>query len=370
VSSPELESSSERVDLPLPAERFDERDAMFSRAALEPGTPAYAAAYARRPELKEVDDAIRRLPELTEPGGTLFDAGVMAETADLFAALERLEVDPTLLAAQSAALREAPEPSAHIARAALRLGAVAAGWAPLEPAFVYSHRGRFAADWGAPVRLDHRHALVFLVEMDFDTMRRAPSAEGMRESARQYRNAARISLHLETLIRAAGFDARHHYDAHYDVILPPLAVLAGLGEIGRNNILIADRFGARVRIGCVTTSMPARLATPRALGVRAFCEICMKCAKSCPSGALTSGDREEVLGAPRWPTRVERCYRYWRQTGTDCGICMACCPFSHPDNALHNLVRRIVRRAPWAHQALVRGDALLYGRRWKPGKGR
>ena len=362
--------SPKRLGLPLPTERFDERDAMFSRAALEPGTPAYAAAYARRPGWKDVDDAIRSLPRLTEPGGKLFDPDVMAETAGLFAALERLELDPEWLAAQSAALRGASEASAHLARLALRLGAVAAGWAPLEPAFVYSHKGRFAAQWGEPVQLDHRHALVFLVEMGSDAMRRAPSAEGMRESARQYHNAARIGLHLEALIRAAGFDAKHHYDAHYDVILPPLAVLAGLGEIGRNNILIADRLGARVRIGCVTTSMPARLATPKALGVRAFCEVCRKCAESCPSGALTSGDREEVLGAPRWPTRVERCYRYWRQTGTDCGICMACCPFSHPDGALHNLVRRIVRRAPWAHRALVRGDALIYGRRWKPGRGR
>ena len=46
--------------------------------------------------------------------------------------------------------------------------------------------------------------------------------------------------------QAAGHDAKPHYDAHYDVILPPLAVHAGLGELGRNNILVADRFGSRV----------------------------------------------------------------------------------------------------------------------------
>ena len=363
---------AEKVDLlnrrkcHLPEERFDERDAMFSRAALEPGTSTYEAAYARKPEWKDIDDAIRTLPRLTEPGGTFFDAPVMAEAAGYFEDLECLEVDPEWLKEQSVALQEAPEPSSHLKRVALQLGAVSAGWAPLESAFVYSHKGRFAEDWGLPVHLDHPHALVFLVEMDFDTMRRAPRAEALRESARQYHRAARISQHLEALIREAGFDAKRHYDAHYDVILPPLAVLAGLGEMGRNNILVADRFGSRVRIGCVTTSLPARLDSPKTLGVTAFCEVCKKCAENCPSRALTSGNQEEVLGVPKWPTQVERCYRYWRQIGTDCGICMACCPFSHRNNALHNLVRSIVRHVPWAHRALAWGDALLYGRKWRP----
>jgi epoxyqueuosine reductase QueG len=205
--------------------------------------------------------------------------------------------------------------------------------------------------------------------MDFDTMRCAPRAEALRESARQYYRAAHISLHLEALIRAAGFEAKRHYDAHYDVILPPLAVLAGLGEMVRHNILVADRFGSRVRIGCVTTSMPALLNSPKALGVQAFCEICKKCADSCPSRALTAGDREEVRGVLKWPTQSERCYRYWRQIGTDCGICMACCPFSHRNNAFHNLVRRIVRHARWTHRALAWGEILLYGRKWRPAHG-
>ena len=100
---------------------------MFSRAALEPGTPTYDAAYARKPGWKEVDDAIRRLPRLTEPGGTFFDAPIMAQTADLFAELERLRVDPEWLELQSVQLRAAPEASSHLTRVALRLGAVAAG---------------------------------------------------------------------------------------------------------------------------------------------------------------------------------------------------------------------------------------------------
>ena len=50
-------------------ERVDERDVMFAREEYEPGTERYEKYYAMRPEKKRSDDAIRKLPELLEPGG-------------------------------------------------------------------------------------------------------------------------------------------------------------------------------------------------------------------------------------------------------------------------------------------------------------
>jgi len=350
--------------LTLPTARFDERDAMFSRAALEPGTETYARAYARRPDLQEIDDALRALPRLCQ-GGTFFNAPVMAEAIGHFEAIEALTVAPSWVDGQLARYRMAKDGGAFLKALALELGAVAAGWAPLEQAFVYSHKGRHPQDWGREVNLPHPRVLVFLVEMDFDEMQKAPKAPTIRESAHQYHRAARISLHLEALLKAAGHDAKHHYDAHYDVILPPLAELAGLGELGRNNILVADRFGSRVRIGAVTTEAPATLDAPRDLGVQAFCEVCRKCAENCPSQALTQEGKVTVLGVPKWPTEVERCYRYWRKVGTDCGVCMAACPFSHRNTAFHNLVRWTIRTLPGLNPLLVWADAMVYGRKWR-----
>ena len=103
----------------------------------------------------------------------------------------------------------------------------------------------------------------------------------------------------------------------------------------------------RVRIGAVTTDRPLVAAAPVSLGAARFCERCRKCAECCPSHALSTGARETVRGVPKWPTDVERCYAYWRLVGTDCGICMATCPFSHPDTWWHNAVRAVIRRAPW-----------------------
>jgi reductive dehalogenase len=247
----------------------------------------------------------------------------------------------------------------------LDLGAVAAGCAPLDRDFVYTAKGRFDEDYGRRIDLEHPTAIVFLVEMDFDAMQRAPTAATLRESARQYHRAARISMVTAEAIRGLGRDAKPHYDAHYDVILPPLAVLAGLGELGRNNILIADRCGSRVRIGAVTTDLELAHDRPVDLGAARFCEICRKCADNCPSNALATGDREEVRGVEKWPTNVERCYGYWRNAGTDCGVCMACCPFSHRSNRFHNTVRWMVRHVPFFRRPALWCDDLVYGRKWR-----
>ena len=70
-------------------------------------------------------------------------------------------------------------------------------------------------------------------------------------------------------------------------------------------------------------------------------------AANCPSHALSDGEPDTSRNVPLWPTHVERCCGYWRAVGTDCGVCMAVCPFSHPDTPLHRAVRAALRRAPW-----------------------
>jgi reductive dehalogenase len=230
---------------------------------------------------------------------------------------------------------------------------------------VYSVKGRHDRDYGRPVELGHRTAIVFLVEMDFAAMQRAPMVEATVESARQYLRAAEIARTVAAVLEAVGRSAKPHYDACYDVILPPLAVSAGLGELGRNNILIADRYGSRVRIGAVTTDLELACDAPVSLGSDHFCALCRKCADNCPSGALSGGDKERIRGVSKWPTHVERCYGYWRVSGTDCGVCMAVCPFSHRNGWFHNLVRAAIRRFDWLHGFALWCDDLLYGRRWR-----
>jgi reductive dehalogenase len=364
------------------ASRVDERDTMFARMAREPGTREYENYYARRPEYRGADDHLRDLPPLFAEGGRCYDPDVCGEASRLFAAIDTLHIDAVLVEDWKHRLGDAtglktggptaiglktggPTATAALKEMARQLGAVDAGCAAVAPAFVYTHKGRFSKDYGTPVPLDCPSAIVFLVEMDFDEMQRAPRAGVLRESARQYLRAARIGKTIEAALASAGWRARAQYDAHYDVMLVPLAIAAGLGELGRNNLLVAHRFGSRVRIGAVTTDCPLDGDRPVSIGVDRFCETCRKCADNCPSRALEAGSKQDVRGVRKWPTGVERCYGYWRAVGTDCGICMAACPFSHRDTWFHNLVRWCVRSKPDLDRAALFFDDLVYGRKWK-----
>ena len=248
---------------------------------------------------------------------------------------------------------------------AIELGAVAIGYTNLEEKLIYSHKGRFDNNYGKPIQLSHPNVLVFLVEMDFEQMSFSPKSNVILESANQYCRAAAISKTLEAIILKLGYDAKAHYDANYDIILPPLAVQAGLGELGRNNILIADKFGSRVRIGAVTSNINLDFDSPINIGAEQFCKVCEKCAINCPTKALSINGKSLIRGIEKWTTNVENCYSIWRFYGTDCGICMAVCPFSHPNNWFHYLIRKVVKFFPIFNRILLYFDELIYGKKWR-----
>ncbi|UCC38344.1 MAG: epoxyqueuosine reductase [Candidatus Aminicenantes bacterium] len=58
--------------------------------------------------------------------------------------------------------------------------------------------------------------------------------------------------------------------------------LAGLGWIGRNNLLVNPDLGARFRLVTVLTDMPLELDKPLEFG----CGECMKCIQPCPAHAI------------------------------------------------------------------------------------
>jgi len=345
-----------------PDGRVDERDTMFARAERTPGTEPYEDYYERRPGLQETDDRIRGKPDLGSPEALYYDPAVTPAADHYFESIEDIEPDPAVVEEWVGRLENADEPHRVLRDLADALGAVDVGCTAVPREYVYTEKGRFDENYGEPVDLDHDHAVVFLVEMDFDEMQAAPKAPVIRESARQYYRAARIAKTTAAVLDDAGYDARPQYDAHYEVVLPPLAVEAGLGELGRNNILVADRYGSRVRIGAVTTDLALPSDDPVSLGVERFCRHCKRCATRCPSQALTTGEKVDVRGTEKWPTDDARCYSFWRQAGTDCAICMTTCPFSHRDTPLHNAVRRGIKWAPWLAPVFLYFDELLYDR--------
>jgi reductive dehalogenase len=351
----------------VPRQRFDERDIVFARARLVPGSPAYEAYYARRPANRAPDDETRALPGLLSPtsrrANELAFASAMASFS-LIGAL-REEVDGPVRPGQPE--RSAEQMTPYIKGLACYYGAHTVGITELQPYHIYSHIGRGSGEYGAPIALDHRYAIAFTVEMDHAIMGAAPDAPVVMESARQYVAAAQVALQLGYLIRSLGYAARAHIDGNYRVIVPLVARDAGLGEIGRMGLLMTPELGPRVRLGVVTTDLP--LVPDRRdddTSVIDFCRACVKCAETCPSKSIPWGDREEIDGALRWRIDSDSCFRYWNTVGTDCGRCMSVCPYSHPNNAAHNLVRWAIRRSGMARRAALWMDDLFYGRKPAP----
>ena len=67
-----------------------------------------------------------------------------------------------------------------------------------------------------------------------------------------------------------------------------VAVEAGLGWIGRNNLLVNPLHGARIRLVTVLTALPLRHDHPR----EDSCGNCLRCLSLCPAGAIKERQEE------------------------------------------------------------------------------
>jgi ferredoxin len=347
-----------------PQQRYDERDILFARVRLKPGSPEYRAYYTLRPEKQPIDDQIRARPGLLSHGARFANPLLFASPEGSFGLTEALrEAVDGQVAAERQELSE-DKMTAYIKGLARYYGALDVGVTELKPYHVYSHIGRGSGPYGEPLSVEHRYAIAFTVEMDYGMMGASPFPPVVMESARQYVEAARVAVQLAGAIRALGYPARAHIDGNYRVIAPLVGRDAGLGEIGRMGLLMTPRQGPRVRLGVVTTDVGLIIdgRKPDRATID-FCLTCKKCAENCPSKSIPFGEREMIDGALRWRIDADRCFGYWNMIGTDCGRCMAVCPFSHPDSLVHNLVRFGVAHSGLFRRSAVRMDDLFYGRK-------
>jgi ferredoxin len=345
-----------------PTGRIDERDIMFSRRLLRPGTERFDDYYAMRPENRSLDDAFRAQPGLLARGSKAYDpitfsaADANFETVKQFhpfvdgePAGDRIECDPADI-------------TRFLETWALKVGAVSAGVTELRDYHLYSHIGR-GPDCGQPVELPHRFALALTVEMTKEMIDSAPLGPTIMESSQQYLSSGTMATQMAAFIRGLGYSARAHIDGNYRVVCPLVARDAGLGEIGRMGLLMTPQLGPRVRIAVVTTDLPL-VPDERESDqtVMDFCRVCKKCARVCPSRSISFDDPVEIDGVRRWQIDQASCFTFWCTVGTDCARCVRACPYSHPDNWLHNMVRAGTRQSALFRRLALRLDDLFYGR--------
>ena len=150
------------------------------------------------------------------------------------------------------------------------------------------------------------------------------------------------------------------------MVVPPILLWAGLGEMCRIGDCVLHPFlGPRFKAAVVTTDLPLMVDKPIDFGLQDFCSKCKKCARECPSGALSFGDKVLYNGYERWPSDVEKCtsMRVGNKRGSGCGTCIKVCPWNKPYTPLHRAVSWVVR-----HSSLARGisawtdDLFGYGK--------
>lgn len=354
------------IEISGSGDRVDERDVMFAREEYEPGDSKYDIYYSAKPQFKEIDDKIRKLPRLLSPGGKYYDPIRSGYIISIFRSVKNLlnEVDGEISADRQAV--DAAEVTVSIKKAILEMGAGDVGIARLNQNYVYSHVGRGPEKWGSEIVNSHKYAVIFTLEMDYYHVEGAPGLFMTEESAARYLQGALISVEIARYIRNLGYPARAHISgSNYQIMLPPVAYDAGLGELGRLGYIISPRLGARVRLGAVTTDLPLIADKPKNFGVQDFCRKCLKCAVNCPSDAIPYGDKTDERGVLKWQLNIEKCIRYWRILGTDCGLCMKVCPYSHPPTLFHNIVRKAIPRSATARWISIHGDDIFYGRKAK-----
>lgn len=225
--------------------------------------------------------------------------------------------------------------SAEVKRIATFFGADLCGITDLDTRWLYETRVDTRDMSAAPNDLPEglTHVIVLGHEMEEDLVATYPSALAGAATGREYSHEAAIVMQLAAYIRNLGYEATASMNDTGLVI--PFAVKAGLGEYARNQMVITPQYGPRLRFSKIFTNLPLTHDAPKPQGVRAFCDICTKCADACPVKALpfgppdvTNDNSSSIKGVRKWTSDAAKCFGFWAKLSSDCAICMRVCPFN------------------------------------------
>lgn len=178
-----------------------------------------------------------------------------------------------------------------------------------------------------------KHIIVLLFKIDFEFLKRSPYLLSYGNSMHIYAQMCTTTLMLAELIRSLGYNAIPSINC--TALNIPLAVEAGLGQMGRHGKLINPELGSMLRIAKVVTDLPLKHDNPLDFGVIELCQTCRRCARECPVEAISSEkmnkkvlDETAAPGYIKWEIDHKKCYSYWSECATDCSICVAVCSYN------------------------------------------
>lgn len=170
-------------------------------------------------------------------------------------------------------------------------------------------------------------AVVVLLPMDHDEMAYVTTDRAGAETMRAYMEITRTVIKLAQRIRSKGYRARAYCEGA-DLLHIPLAINAGLGQLGKHGSLICKEYGSSMRIATVLTDMPLAADQPIDIAVDDLCMGCRRCTLDCPVDAI--GDSKQMVrGVEKWYVDFDKCAPYFTHT-VGCGICIEVCPWTKP----------------------------------------
>jgi NAD-dependent dihydropyrimidine dehydrogenase PreA subunit len=224
-------------------------------------------------------------------------------------------------------LNENPaRPKTHISEGMLRemeaviysLGACSIGYTRLPAGWVFKNKAAL-----------HPNAIVLTMKMDRDLINTAPSPDAEYTVIATYRDLGIIANKAADYLRAHGFSVQAGHPLNGQTLYPPLAQMAGLGQLAHSGLIITPEFGPCVRLSALYTSienLPFNHGNPHAW-IEGYCASCRLCVQKCPAQAIYS---EPVRHASGRITYVDnqKCFPYFHDNH-GCSVCIKVCPFNH-----------------------------------------
>ena len=394
-----------------PVERFDQKYHMFNRPNWDPEVKRLLKDWSFTGEVKTEtgytlrDNALRQASQCgtqmalfntSKPNPSPVSKAIMAAMAGSYS--RGGSPQPANVPKQQRLVSTSPKQITHdIKKAATYFGASLVGICRLDQRWLYSHtyemgRAGEARDSEAvigeskpqEIPEEFQYAVVMGFEEEYNLMKYFPTYISDTPMVMGYSRMAIASACLSTFIRNLGFKV---IDCSLNgvALSIPMAMQAGLGDLGRNGLLITPQFGPRLRLEKVITDLPLVTDTPIDFGVTEFCMVCKKCADLCPSQAITLGERttepnnaSNAGGELKWRINAEKCRIYWTQSNKSCTICRACCPYNKPNTRVHRTVWWFTDNVRWIDSFYVWADSLFgYGKpvkadnfweEWQPGQ--
>ena len=242
----------------------------------------------------------------------------------------------------------------HIKRVARYMGADIVRIAPTHPSFLYAGK-RYVQDGTAEDGYEHLsqeelarrfpYIIVATTAWDYNLLQAHRHHIGDASYHFSQMRANMILKSLEGYVRELG------YTAIRGASNPQGAGLAaGVGELGRNGMLISEKFGARIHMpDPIMTDLPLVPDEPIDIGVEDFCKICRKCAITCPTNSITFDGKVVHNGFEKYKINWQTCYRlrpfvvdYWGS----CLTCVTVCPYTKPNVWWRTLAVSSLRACP------------------------